>query len=132
MSWQPGPVRIPEIKAALIVIGTAMLWFTDFAHGLHPATPALIAMALILMPKVGLISWQEFERSMSWSSFFAIATSLSLAHGLVSSGAAAWFAQALAASVDGLQSVHLVLLALWRWPRPWCGWWCPILPGTWR
>lgn len=107
-----GPVRIPEIKAALIVIGTAMLWFTDFAHGLHPATPALIAMALILMPKVGLISWQEFERSMSWSSFFAIATSLSLAHGLVSSGAAAWFAQALAASVDGLQSVHLVLLAL--------------------
>ena len=51
-----------EIRAGAIALLTALLWFTDFAHGLHPAVPALIALALILTPGIGILSWQEFER----------------------------------------------------------------------
>ncbi|MDA0734811.1 MAG: SLC13 family permease [Chloroflexi bacterium] len=108
-----GPVSGAEVRAGAIAGLTALLWFTDFAHGLHPAVPALIAMALILTPGIGLLSWQEFERDIGWSNFFVIATSLSLAHALVTSGAAAWFSQALVGSVTGLQDQPLlVLLAL--------------------
>lgn len=105
-----GPVRQSEIKAGIIVLITAGLWFTDFAHGLHPAVPALIALGLILMPGVGLLSWQEFERGLGWSNFFVIATSLSLAQALVSSGAAAWFSDTLIGGVTGLQSQPLLVL----------------------
>jgi len=84
----PGPVKPVEIRAGAIALLTALLWFTDFAHGLHPAVPALIAMGLILTPGIGILSWQEFERNLGWSNFFVIATSLSLAHALVTSGAA--------------------------------------------
>ena len=108
-----GLIKGAEIRAGAIVALTALLWFTDFAHGLHPAVPALIAMALILSPRIGLLSWTEFERDIGWSNFFVIATSLSLAHALVTSGAAAWFSDSLVGSVTGLQNQPLlVLLAL--------------------
>ena len=108
-----GPVALAEQKAALIAAGTALLWFTDFAHGLPPAVPALIALVVILTPGLGLLSWRDFERDIGWSSFFVIATSLSLAHALIGSGAAAWFADTLVGGVEGLRgSPMLLLLAL--------------------
>ena len=38
----------------------------------------MIAMCLILLPRVGILTWREFERDLGWSNFFIIATSLSL------------------------------------------------------
>lgn len=108
-----GPMTLAEKKAGIIALGTALLWFTDFAHGLPPVVPALIAMTIILLPGIGLLSWEDFERNLGWSNFFVIATSLSLAHALVSSGAAAWFADTLVGGVGALQgSPVLLLLAL--------------------
>ncbi len=110
---QTGPMSLAEKKAAAIALGTALLWFTDFAHGLPPAVPALIAMGIILLPGIGLLSWRDFEQNLGWSNFFVIATSLSLAQALVASGAAAWFADTLVGSVGGLRgSPFLLLLAL--------------------
>ena len=106
----PGPVKPVEIRAGAIALLTALLWFTDFAHGLHPAVPALIAMGLILTPGIGILSWQEFERNLGWSNFFVIATSLSLAQALVTSGAAAWFSDTLVGGVVGLQDQPMMLL----------------------
>ena len=109
----PGPIKPAEVRAGAIVILTALMWFTDFAHGLHPSVPALIALCLILLPRVGILSWGEFERNVGWTNFFVIATSLSLAHALVSSGAAAWFSETLVGGVSQLaQQPMLALLAL--------------------
>jgi sodium-dependent dicarboxylate transporter 2/3/5 len=105
-----GPVKAAEVRAGAIAVATALLWFTDFAHGLHPAVPALVAMIFILTPGIGLLSWQDFERNIGWSNFFVIATSLSLAQALVTSGAAAWFSRALVGSVMGMQDQPLLLL----------------------
>jgi len=110
---ETGPINVREIKAGLIALGTALLWFTDFAHGLSPAVPALIAMTVILLPGVGLISWREFETNMGWTNFFVIASSLSLANALIISGAAEWFADTLVGSVEGLRGhPTLILLAM--------------------
>ena len=109
----PGPIKPVELRAGAIVIVTALMWFTDFAHGLHPAVPALIALCLILLPRVGILTWSEFERNVGWTNFFVIATSLSLSHALVSSGAAAWFSETLVGGVSQLvSSPILILLAL--------------------
>ena len=109
----PGPIKPAEIRAGGIVLLTALMWFTDFAHGLHPAVPALIALCLILLPRVGILTWSEFERNVGWTNFFVIATSLSLSHALVTSGAAAWFSETLVGGVSQLvSSPMLILLAL--------------------
>lgn len=108
-----GPIKAVEVRAGLITLGTALLWFTDFAHGLPPAVPALIALAVILMPGVGVVAWRDFERELAWANFFVIATSLSLAYALVQSGAAAWFSGELVGGIEGLRgSPTLLVLAL--------------------
>ncbi len=102
-----------EVRAGLITLGVALLWFTDFAHGLPPAVPALIAMVVMLLPGIGLLSWRTFEQNLGWSNFFIIATSLSLSGALVQSGAAAWFASTLVSAVGGIgDSPWLLLLAM--------------------
>ena len=101
-----------EYRAGAIVLITALIWFTDFAHGLHPAVPALIAMTLILLPRVGILEWQTFERNLGWSNFFVIATSLSLAHTLVTTGAAAWISEALVGGTALVQDRPLMVLAV--------------------
>ncbi|MDE2781244.1 MAG: SLC13 family permease [Chloroflexota bacterium] len=104
------PVKSVEYRAGAIVLVTAMLWFTDFAHGLHPAVPALVAMVLILMPRIGLLTWQDFERNLGWANFFVIATSLSLAHTLVVTGAAGWFSETLVSGTAAVQDSPLLIL----------------------
>ena len=105
-----GPVTLAEKKAAAIALGTAFLWFSDFAHGLPPAVPALIAMCAILSPGIGVLSWRDLERNLGWSIFIVVATSLSLANALVATGAAAWFAETLVGGVGGLRGSPLLLL----------------------
>ena len=105
-----GPVQSKEIRAGLIALGTALLWFTDFAHGLPPAVPALIAMTVILLPGVGLLTWRELETNMGWTNFFVIASSLSMANALIVSGAAGWFADTLVGSVEGLRDYPMLIL----------------------
>ncbi len=108
-----GPMSAAEWRAAAIVLLTALLWFTDFAHGLHPAAPALLALCLILLPRIGILPWGEFEREVGWSNFFVIATSLSLSQALVATGAAAWFSETLVGGVGSLAAEPLLtLLAL--------------------
>ena len=110
---EAGPITAVEVRAGAIALFTAVMWFSDFAHGLHPAVPALIAMILILMPGVGVLKWSELERGLGWSNFFVIASSLSLAHALVGSGAAEWFSGSLVGWIGELSdSPWLFLLAL--------------------
>ncbi len=103
-------VQPAEYRAGLIVLITALLWFTDFAHGLHPAAPALIALSLVLMPRIGILSWREFEQGLGWANFFVIATSLSLSHTLVTTGAAGWFSETLVGGATRFQEQPLLVL----------------------
>ena len=107
-----GPIKDVEYRAGVIVLATALLWFTDFAHGMHPAVPALIALVLILLPRVGLLTWQDFERNLGWANFFVIATSLSLAHTLVVTGAAGWFSETLVGGATQVQDSPMLILLL--------------------
>ena len=47
---------------------------------------------------------------MSWTNFFVIASSLSMANALIVSGAAEWFAETLVGSVEGLRGYPMLIL----------------------
>jgi anion transporter len=101
---EPPPLTAEEIRVIIILVITSVLWFTDFWHGWHPAIPALIAAVLLTTPRMGILSWKELERAIPWSLFFVLGASLSLAEALISTGAAAWFAETLAHSIVQFQS----------------------------
>ena len=81
--------RQGDIARSSITVGASALWLTDALHHWHPAVPALLAWILLLMPRIGVLTWSEFERDIGWTNFFVLASSLSLASALGTSGASA-------------------------------------------
>jgi len=91
-----------EVRTLAIVLGASVLWLTDGVHHLDPALPALLALVALLTPGVGPLEWSDLDRGVGWANFFVIGASISLAHALGESGAAAWLARGLVGSLPGL------------------------------
>ena len=100
-----------EIRTLAITVGASVLWLTDAWHHWHPAIPALIAWILILMPRLGVLTWKEFERDIGWANFFVLASSLSLARALKVSGASDWVAGLITAAVPAFQGEPFYVVA---------------------
>jgi di/tricarboxylate transporter len=92
-------------------VAASALWLTDAWHHWHPALPALLAWICLLAPGIGVLTWGQFEREIGWSNFFVLASSLSLAHALISNDAGAWLAARLMEQVPALQQ-HPLLVVL--------------------
>ena len=101
----------PEKRATAIALLTAGLWFSDSWHGLHPAVPALTALVLLVTPRIGVLTWMEFERGMNWATFIVLATSLSLANAMVASGVARWLADGINVLANPVSQSPVAVLA---------------------
>jgi len=101
-----------ELRTTIITIGASVLWLTDALHHLHPTLPALLAWICLLAPGIGVLSWTDFERHLGWANFFVLASSLSLAQALVSSGAAAWLADLLVRTTPAAVQHPLLVVAM--------------------
>ena len=106
------PLSSREIRTLLIVGGAAALWLTDGLHHWHPVIPALVAWICLLAPGIGVLSWSEFEQGLGWANLFVIASSLSLAHALIGSGASVWVATHLARDVPVLATSPLLVVVV--------------------
>jgi di/tricarboxylate transporter len=90
-----GPLTESERRVLAVLGLTTALWLTDAVHGWNPAIPALLAAVLLLAPGTGVLTWRDFEGTVSWGMVFTVGASLSLAQALGETGVAAWFAQVL-------------------------------------
>jgi anion transporter len=91
-----------EARTLVVVLGASVLWLTDAMHHLDPALPALLALVALLTPRFGPLTWNDLDRGVGWANFFVIGASISLAHALGESGAAAWLARGLVGALPGL------------------------------
>lgn len=107
----PRPLSGKELRTLAITAGASLLWLTDAVHHLHPVIPALLAWIFLLLPRVGVLSWSEFERDIGWTNFFVLAASLSLARALESSGASAWLAQLIVTAVPHFRGEPVLVIA---------------------
>jgi anion transporter len=105
------PLSPREWRTLLITVGASALWLADAWHHWHPAIPALIAWVLLLMPRVGVLTWKQFERDIGWSNFFVLASSLSLARALKVSGASDWVATLITHAVPSFQGEPYYVVA---------------------
>jgi di/tricarboxylate transporter len=74
--------------------------------------PALLAWIFLLMPRIGVLTWSEFERDIGWANFFVLASSLSLARALTASGASAWIAQFIVQAVPQFRDEPVLVIAI--------------------
>ena len=108
----PSQLSARELRTIAITVGASALWLTDSIHNFHPVVPALLAWILLLTPRIGVLTWSEFERDIGWTNFFVLASSLSLAKALTASGASAWIAQLIVESVPQFQGRPFLVVAI--------------------
>src|SRR6059036_3713193 len=106
------PISGTEWRTIGIILSASALWLTDPLHHLDPALPALLAFAALLAPGVGPLAWSDLERGVGWANFFVIAASISLAHALVSSGAAPWLGRLLVGGLPAFGDSALAVVVL--------------------
>jgi len=108
----PQPMSGKEVRTVVITACASLLWLTDSVHHWHPVVPALLAWIFLLMPRIGVLTWSEFERNIGWTNFFVLASSLSLARALTSSGASAWIAQLIVEFVPQFRDEPVLVIAV--------------------
>ena len=56
-----GKVSFNEIKSIFIFVSILALWVTDKYHGVSPTAVAFVGAIIALMPKIGIVSWNDVD-----------------------------------------------------------------------
>lgn len=56
-----GKVSFNEIKSIFIFVSILALWVTDRYHGISPTAVAFMGAIVALLPKIGIVSWNEVD-----------------------------------------------------------------------
>jgi solute carrier family 13 (sodium-dependent dicarboxylate transporter), member 2/3/5 len=56
-----GPLRWDEIRAAVIFVTILAFWATDKLHGISPTAVAFVGAIVALLPRVGVVDWNDVD-----------------------------------------------------------------------
>ncbi|MFS0575981.1 DASS family sodium-coupled anion symporter [Sporosarcina sp. 179-K 3D1 HS] len=104
-----GPMKSAEIR--LIVISLALLFFWSTEEKLHPfdtTTVTLVALAILLSPKIGVFDWKTVEKMIPWGTIIVFAVGIALGTILLDTNGAQWLSDKVFGAM-GLD--HMPLLA---------------------
>lgn len=89
-----GDINSREKRCIAILLITVLLWFTEGLHHLHPSVPALVAVILISLPKVGISKWDNVIK-INWGTVILVCINITLGRVLIESGASVLLAETL-------------------------------------
>ncbi|GAA4111847.1 SLC13 family permease [Enteractinococcus coprophilus] len=103
-----GPISAKEIRLAVLAGLMLVLWSTEGTlHELDSSTITLTGIALMLIPKVGVLNWDQLESMVNWGTLVVFAIGISLGSLLLNSGAAEWLS-AITFEAMGLSTMPLL------------------------
>lgn len=108
-----GKLQPAEIRLIIISLLLLLFWSTeDIVHPIDTTTITLIAVAIMLTPKIGVFTWKEAERTVPWGTIIVFAVGISLGSVLLSTGAATWLADGFFSllGLEGMPILGLVAL----------------------
>lgn len=89
-----GPVSGSEKRLMAVAALLLVMWSTEgMLHPFDTTTTTQIGIALLLMPKIGVMHWSQAEKLVPWGTIVLFAASISLGNLLSKTGAAGWLAQ---------------------------------------
>ena len=103
-----GPLKGSEIRLIIISLTLLLLWATE--GSLHPfdtTTVTIVAIALLLTPKIGVYSWSEVERLIPWGTIIVFSVGIALGSVLLSTQGAQWLSDTIFGTL-GLDSMPLL------------------------
>jgi anion transporter len=89
-----GPMKLNEKKLFAISLILLFFWSTEMIlHNFDTASTTLAAVAVMLMPIVGVMSWKEAQAKIPWGTLMLFGIGISIGSALLSTKAAAWLAK---------------------------------------
>lgn len=86
-----GPMSAREWRLIVISILLLIFWSTEkVLHPIDSASVTLIALGMMLMPKIGVITWKGVEKKIPWGTIIVFGVGISLGNVLLKTGAAQW------------------------------------------
>lgn len=106
-----GPMSGNEKKALLFFALALLLWSTDMWHKFNSTMVAFVVSTLILLPKVGVLSWKNAQKSIPWELFVYFGGVITLSNVLMKTKAFEWVIKSLIASM-GITDVSMLPLMI--------------------
>ena len=103
-----GPLKGTEIRLIVISVTLLFLWATEgMLHPLDTTTVTIVAIAILLSPKIGVYTWAEVEKLIPWGTIIVFAVGISLGTILLNTEGAQWLSDAVFGSL-GLDSMPIL------------------------
>ena len=106
-----GPMSPSEKRVAVIMGLTILLWATDKIHHVDPSAISVLAVLLLVMPYVGVTTWNALYKRVDWTTILLFGAGISMAEILTRTGAAKWFSKAVFVE-SGIGNLRLTGLAI--------------------
>ena len=111
-----GAMTLREWKLLVIVLVLLAFWATEKTlHNFDTSSTTIAAIALMLLPRVGVMDWKESQRGFPWGTVVLFAIGISVGTALLRTQAAGWLANLIVQNL-GLQNASafaiLMLLSL--------------------
>jgi solute carrier family 13 (sodium-dependent dicarboxylate transporter), member 2/3/5 len=110
-----GPISADEIKLLIFSAILLAFWATEGKlHSVDSSSVAIAAVALMFVPKIGLINWKQVQSRIPWGVLIQLGVGVGLGTALLRTGAAAWLATYVVNEFGVQQlSIFAILAVLW-------------------
>lgn len=106
-----GPMSGVEKRASIIVSVTILLWATDHFHHIEAPVISVFAVLLMVLPYVGVTTWNDLYKRMDWTSILLFGAGISMAEMFTKTGGAKWVAK-VAFVESGMGSLSITMMAI--------------------
>ena len=108
-----GKITTNEIKLLVISICLLILWTTEKKlHVIDTSTTTMVAITLLMLPKIGVMQWNELVNKINLGTVVLFGVGISLGSALLSTKAATWLANVIVSTFDLADSTTLTVLAI--------------------
>ena len=108
-----GKVSVDEMKLLVISIFLLVFWTTEKKlHPIDTSTTTMVAVTLLLLPKIGVMSWNDVVHKVNWGTVLLFGVGISLGTALLSTKAATWMANEIVVGFGLENSTTIMVLAI--------------------
>lgn len=103
-----GPMKSSELRLIIVSVALLFLWATEEKlHPLDTTTVTLVAIAILLSPKIGVFDWRTVERLIPWGTIIVFAVGIALGTILLDTTGAQWLSDKVFGAM-GLENMPLL------------------------
>lgn len=103
-----GNLKPAEIRLIIVSLTLLLLWSTEeILHPFDTTTVTIVAIAILLAPKVGVFDWKTVEKMIPWGTIIVFAVGIALGSTLLSTESAQWLSDKVFGAM-GLENMPLL------------------------